>query len=495
MSSDITQANYASLLAVAEQFRTQAAHIQRLRESAATHVITLERGGWIGDNATAFFREMHNDVLPAVERLHKGLENAAEVTRQIIAVLQMAEEEGCACLLDSNQPNQAGGAPNEGFFRAAFMQQQDNSDPYTDDWNQLPPWLRGRDTNPNPDDWGAMWQRASFERTLGSIARIARLLGAPIAAEALDYYLSGAGGSVFLSPNDLLADQGFSGRVNDILSQQNNPLVSQLLNDLRTGRVTLAELQNGVTMPSNWQDLARFTTDNTQNAFGTVTVGARGIPGTADSGEAQVQMRLDPARGVIVATVTQNVEMYDRYDWRGDPVAYNGTTDTVVMRSFTDPLTGNQIPPMELAADGTVVRVYPQNTDISRLPGYEYIEYPPDSPDHGAAAGHYYQSQGINDPRADQRTDAVFGTPDHPNPYPMGDDFYSGQYHALETNGQAAPYNVYSGWEHSQQIEIPYTVRPDGTIVVAGTPTVVSNTTHPLDLGGDPYVPYIEPHD
>ena len=48
---------------------------------------------WIGRGSQAFFREMQSEVLPALRRLHKALQKANRVTKEIVQTMQHAEEE------------------------------------------------------------------------------------------------------------------------------------------------------------------------------------------------------------------------------------------------------------------------------------------------------------------------------------------------------------------------------------------------------------------
>jgi WXG100 family type VII secretion target len=51
----------------------------------------LEYGGWIGQGADMFYREMNYEVLPAVQRLISVLQDAAGIVQQIVKIFQQAE--------------------------------------------------------------------------------------------------------------------------------------------------------------------------------------------------------------------------------------------------------------------------------------------------------------------------------------------------------------------------------------------------------------------
>jgi hypothetical protein len=53
----------------------------------------LQAGDWVGQGATAFFREMTSDVLPAFNRLLTSLEQAGQNTKKMSDIMKQAEEE------------------------------------------------------------------------------------------------------------------------------------------------------------------------------------------------------------------------------------------------------------------------------------------------------------------------------------------------------------------------------------------------------------------
>ena len=74
----------------------QAQATEQMLGKVRSSMSNLENGGWIGRGSDAFFGEMHDEVLPAVERLRQALEEANRVTNQISQVMKQAEEEACS---------------------------------------------------------------------------------------------------------------------------------------------------------------------------------------------------------------------------------------------------------------------------------------------------------------------------------------------------------------------------------------------------------------
>jgi hypothetical protein len=69
----------------------------------------LQGGDWIGKGATAFYREMDGDVLPALKRLSSAMETANRVTRQISQIMTHTDEE-ISRLLRAMDPGGTGAA-------------------------------------------------------------------------------------------------------------------------------------------------------------------------------------------------------------------------------------------------------------------------------------------------------------------------------------------------------------------------------------------------
>lgn len=59
---------------------------------------TLQRGDWIGEGADKFYQEMESQVLPAMERLHRALDQGARTAKQMDRVMEDAEVEAARLL-------------------------------------------------------------------------------------------------------------------------------------------------------------------------------------------------------------------------------------------------------------------------------------------------------------------------------------------------------------------------------------------------------------
>jgi WXG100 family type VII secretion target len=90
--ADEVRADYDQLEQVASRFANQSQEVQQMMQQVKRGMHQLERD-WIGRGSEAFFREMQGEVLPAVQRLQQALEEANRVTKEVVQVMQQAEDE------------------------------------------------------------------------------------------------------------------------------------------------------------------------------------------------------------------------------------------------------------------------------------------------------------------------------------------------------------------------------------------------------------------
>ena len=108
--SDIVQADYERLAALANQFGQQSEANQAMVEHIWRNYEALQDSGWEGMGADAFFVEMEQDVYPALNRLTDALREAKQATEKIIHIMQKAEGDAAAPFRGEqnmdNPPNQ-----------------------------------------------------------------------------------------------------------------------------------------------------------------------------------------------------------------------------------------------------------------------------------------------------------------------------------------------------------------------------------------------------
>lgn len=81
------------LASIARSFERGAAESRRSFTKIRQSMDTLQGGDWIGKGASAFYKEMSDDVLPTFNRLISALEEAGRTTRNVSTIMKQAEEE------------------------------------------------------------------------------------------------------------------------------------------------------------------------------------------------------------------------------------------------------------------------------------------------------------------------------------------------------------------------------------------------------------------
>jgi WXG100 family type VII secretion target len=99
--ADITEVDYQGLQDISRMFNNHCETIwgMLIRTRDSTHDL---RGKWVGKGSLSFFKEMDNEVLPAVERLRSALDDAALGTNRIAAIFAQAEEEASGRFIEEN---------------------------------------------------------------------------------------------------------------------------------------------------------------------------------------------------------------------------------------------------------------------------------------------------------------------------------------------------------------------------------------------------------
>lgn len=91
--TDTIEINYDMIATIKSRFSNKSQEIERTRQLLENHINDLRAGEWKGNGATAFYTEMDELLLPALNRLVQAL-TEAENSMQIIAnEFQIAEEE------------------------------------------------------------------------------------------------------------------------------------------------------------------------------------------------------------------------------------------------------------------------------------------------------------------------------------------------------------------------------------------------------------------
>lgn len=90
--SDEIKADYDQLEQVATGFTNEAQAIEEMFQSVRGGMDNLQ-GAWVGRGSDAFFAEMQDEVIPALNRLRDALNDAGQVTKEISQTMEQADEE------------------------------------------------------------------------------------------------------------------------------------------------------------------------------------------------------------------------------------------------------------------------------------------------------------------------------------------------------------------------------------------------------------------
>ena len=93
MPAPQVRSDYDQLQIIQNTFNAQADAVSKMNHSIKGHMDTLQGGDWIGEGARKFYSEMNDQVMPSLNRLHRALAEASQVTQKISSLMQQAEQE------------------------------------------------------------------------------------------------------------------------------------------------------------------------------------------------------------------------------------------------------------------------------------------------------------------------------------------------------------------------------------------------------------------
>jgi WXG100 family type VII secretion target len=109
MTAPKVRADYDQLNAMSASLGNEAQATQKSLQALQSQMDVLQGGDWVGQGATAFYKEMGSQVLPTLRRLASALESARTTTAQINQIMAQAEAEA-ARYLRGDGTGQNGGA-------------------------------------------------------------------------------------------------------------------------------------------------------------------------------------------------------------------------------------------------------------------------------------------------------------------------------------------------------------------------------------------------
>lgn len=90
------QAKYDELDQMSGRLSEAANRVNEMAGKLRSQMDVLQGGGWIGRGSDAFYNEMGDTMLPAVQKLEDALESASKTLRQAADRLKSAEQEASA---------------------------------------------------------------------------------------------------------------------------------------------------------------------------------------------------------------------------------------------------------------------------------------------------------------------------------------------------------------------------------------------------------------
>jgi WXG100 family type VII secretion target len=91
--ADLIEVDYEKLGQAHKKFTEQAEAFAKTIRDVRARLEPLQSGGWKGDAADAFFKEMNDIVLPSSNRLQKAFNEAAAVTKRVGDTANKAEQD------------------------------------------------------------------------------------------------------------------------------------------------------------------------------------------------------------------------------------------------------------------------------------------------------------------------------------------------------------------------------------------------------------------
>jgi WXG100 family type VII secretion target len=99
MGASVVRAEHNSLAAIAGLFERGAAGVRQSSQHVQRRVEALRGGGWLGEGAAAFYREMDAEVFPEMARLASALDRSARTARRISQIFLEAEQDAAGVML------------------------------------------------------------------------------------------------------------------------------------------------------------------------------------------------------------------------------------------------------------------------------------------------------------------------------------------------------------------------------------------------------------
>ena len=99
--SSVIEVNYEELQQVAAQFGELSSRVQNMETTLQQQTDGLCGRGWISDAAKMFEKDMHQNVLPSLSRLHRAISETEVTLNDVMSIFATADDEAAEMLMDS----------------------------------------------------------------------------------------------------------------------------------------------------------------------------------------------------------------------------------------------------------------------------------------------------------------------------------------------------------------------------------------------------------
>ncbi len=296
MSGEIIQARYEAIEKIATRFGSESERMGEMNGRVQQAMCSLQNGGWEGQGAISFFREMEDVIFPASTRLIEALAQARTVTLEIKRIIQEAEEEAARPFQISSDETStsAGSTPSDtpppaglpGF--PLVPPPPANGDGAGEHGAVERNWAERR--------WDDIQKQLWYEVADGADA-----VGLDNAARHMRHYLSNSGDALTVSPEAMLRDMpDFQQKVQQTVQYD----LTDAINERNAAEYTGQPITFRV--PTDW--MGDYATKSESSdwlyAMGgfSYAVGAEVVVTPGDNGNPVVQ-------------VNYQTHVFDRYNW------------------------------------------------------------------------------------------------------------------------------------------------------------------------------------
>lgn len=93
MLAQLFRFEYDAIKVISSVFASQAEAIAQMNQNLKSNQEVLDNGDWIGEGQKKFKAEMDDQIMRSLTRLHRSLEHASQITKQMDQLIHQHEQE------------------------------------------------------------------------------------------------------------------------------------------------------------------------------------------------------------------------------------------------------------------------------------------------------------------------------------------------------------------------------------------------------------------